>query len=153
MAQRPHYSNNTLGRTGATQEDIDDFQQDRFDEEIVASIRASQDQYENVTQYARQRPLKYSSRGIGVEIDPRGSVFYGSQAQQIARSSVSRELNKFGSNVAQGTSTRLLPDVLLSRNSPKLIKLHKDMLKHSLLREQINNTRFTGNSLENPFFY
>ena len=153
MAQRPHYSNNSLGRTGTTQEDVDDFQQDRFDEELVASIRASQNQYENVTQYTRQRPMKYSAKNIGIEIDPRGSVYYGSKAQQIARSSVSRELNKFGSNVAQGTSLSNLPDVLLSRNTPKLIKLHKQMLKQALLREQVNNSRFSGSSHENPFFY
>ena len=144
MSQRPHYSNNTLGRTGTTQEDVDDFQQDRFDEEIVASIRASQDKYEQVRDYTRKRPQKFSSKDIGVEIDPRGSVFFGLKAQQIAHKGLSRELNKFGSNVAQGTSLNNLPDVLLSRNSPKLLKQHKNLLKHSLLRAQIHNARFYG---------
>ena len=146
MSMRPHYSNNSLGKTGTTQEDVDDFEEDRFDENIVASIKASQDQYDLVTNYTRKRLRAPSSKNIGVELDQKGSCHYGSSLDQHAMRGYSRELNTFGTNVSGGGYAGSVPNVLDLGMTEKQKKQTRIDLKNHLLRDQVNACSFYGNS-------
>ena len=153
MAQRPHSSNNSLGRTGTTQEDIDDFEEDPFDEQTTAAIKSAQDQYSLVTSYTRRAPKKPSSKNIGVEIDIKGSCHNYSDLDSYARSGYSRELNKFGTNVSMGGNASSIPDVLDLGMTKAQKKRNREDLKAHLLRNQVNKSAFYGNSRNLGIYY